>query len=67
SVAGVGTGVLAADSKKVAKYAINKMFKIKQIIIPGIKFKCAVFFRRFLTDALLAKITYKFQKKKNNS
>lgn len=67
SVAGVGTGVLAADSKKVAKYAINKMFKRKQIIIPGIKFKCAVFFSRFLPDAMLAKITYKFQKKKNNS
>ena len=66
-VAGVGSGVSASDSKKVAKYAVDMMFKRKQLIIPGFKFKCAVFFSRFLPDSVLAKITYKFQKKKNNS
>lgn len=65
SVAGVGNGVSAMDSKKVAKYAVDKMFKGKKLIVPGFKIKCAVFFSKFLPDALLAKITFNFQKKKN--
>ena len=66
NVAGVGSGVAAMKCKKVAEYAVNKMFKRKKLIIPGIKIKCAVFFSKFLSDGILAKITYKFQKKKNN-
>ena len=67
SVAGVGTGVSTADSKKVAEYAVKKMLKRKKLIVPGIKNKCAIFFSRFLPGVVLAKITHKFQKKKNNS
>ncbi len=65
TVAEVGTGVSAMSSKYVAKYAVNKMFKKKKVIISGFKFKCAVFFSRFLSDGILAKITHNFQKKKN--
>lgn len=66
SVADVGSGVSAMSSKYVAKYAADKMFKKKKVIIPGFKFKCTTFFSRFLPDSILAKITLKFQKKKNN-
>lgn len=66
SVANVGDGVGAMSSSFVAKYAVKKMFDKKNIIIPGIKFKCAVFFSRFIPDCMLAKITCNFQKKKNN-
>ncbi len=65
-VAKVGTGACAMNSKYVAKYAVDKMFKSKKVIIPGFKFKCAVFFSRFLPQSKLAKITLNFQKKKNN-
>lgn len=66
AVAAVGSGVSTMSSKYVAKYAVDKMFKRKKVIIPGIKFKCAVFFSRLLPDSFLAKITFNFQKKKNN-
>ena len=65
-VADVGSGVSAMSGKYVAKYAVNKMLKGKNVIIPGFKFKCAVFFSSLLPDSLLAKITLNFQKKKNN-
>lgn len=67
SVADVGSGVSAMPSKNVAKYAVDKMFNKNKIIIPGFKFKCSVFFSKFLPDSILAKITHNFQKKKNNS
>ena len=67
SVASVGSGVSAMPSKYVAKYAVDKMFARKKIIVPGFKFKCSIFFSRFLPDSILAKITHSFQKKKNNS
>ena len=66
AVANVGSGVNAMSSKYVASYGISKMFKRKRIIIPGLKFKCTVFFSRFLPDSILANITHNFQKKKNN-
>ncbi len=66
SVANTGDGVKGASSKYVAKYAVDKMFKKKNLIIPGFKFKIAVFFSRFLPDFLLAKITAFYQSKKKN-
>lgn len=65
SVAGVGTGVSLISAEYIAKYAIDKMFKRKNVIIPGFKFKCAVFFSKFVPDRILSKITLNFQKKKN--
>ena len=65
-VAGVKFGIKPLDSKYVAKYAIDKMFKKKMLIIPGTKMKLAKFFSRFVSDKKLLKMTYKIQKKKVN-
>ena len=67
TIANAGNGVTAMPSAYVAKYAVEKMFEHKTVIIPGIKFKCAVFFSKFIPESFLAKITFNFQKKKNNS
>ncbi len=63
-VAGVRFSVKPLSSEKVARYAVDKMFKKKLVIIPGFKMKCAKFFGRFLSDKKLMSITYKIQKKK---
>ena len=67
NVADVTFSVKGMDSKFVAKYAIDNMFKKKLIIIPGKKMKMAQFFSRFLSTKKQAKITYKIQKKKMKS
>lgn len=54
----------AASSEYVAKYAINKMFKNKLIIIPTIKMKLVIFASRFIPTKLLLKITYNIQDRK---
>ena len=66
NVAGVKFGVKALDSKYVAKYAIDQMFKNKMIIIPGFTLKLAKFFERFLSEKTLLRLAYKIQKKKAN-
>ena len=66
NVAGVKFGVKPLSSKYVAKYAIDKMFKEKLLIIPGFTMKCARFFGRFCPEKLLLKSTYNIQKKKVN-
>ena len=66
NVAGVKFGIKPLDSKYVAQYAIDKMFKKKMLIIPGTKMKLAKFFSRFVSDKKLLKMTYKIQKKKVN-
>jgi len=48
----------------VAKYAIDKMFKNKLIIIPGLTVKLGIFASRFIPTKLLLKISYNIQKKK---
>jgi len=48
----------------VARYAIDKMFKNKLVIIPGFKMKCAKFFGHFLSDKKLMFFAYRIQKKK---
>ena len=52
------------DPRYVARYAINKMFKNRLIIIPGFIVRCGLFFSRFLPTKLLLKISYNIQKKK---
>ena len=66
NVAGVHFGVKALNSDEVARYAIDKMFKKKVVIIPGFKMKLALFGRRFISRKLLRKITYDIQKSKKN-
>lgn len=63
-VAGVKFSIKPLTSEYVSKYAIQKMFKKKLIIIPGFKMKLAVFFSRFVSNKKLAKMVYKIQKKK---
>lgn len=50
--------------KYVARYAIDRMFRNKLIIIPGFKIKMGIFFSRFLSTKMLLKISYNIQKKK---
>lgn len=63
-IAGVKFSIKPLSSSFVAQYAIDKMFKKKLIIIPGLKMKLANFFERFLSTKLLCRITYRIQKKK---
>ncbi len=64
NVAGVHFSVKPMKSTVVAKYAIDKMFKNKMLIIPGFKMKCAKFFSRFVSDKFMLKTIYKIQEKK---
>lgn len=64
NVAGVSFSVKALESRDVANYAIEKMFKKKLIIIPGILMKLNYIFNRFVPIKLLLKITYKIQRSK---
>lgn len=66
NVAGVKFGVKPLKSSYVAKYAIDKLFEEKMLIIPGFKMKCAKFFGRFIPSKLLLKMAYQIQKKKIN-
>ena len=52
------------NSKKVAKYAVDKMFKKKLIIIPGLKMKLGLFLNRFIPWKLSLRIMYHFQERK---
>lgn len=64
NVAGVTFSVKPLQSSYVAKYAIDKMFNNKMLIIPGFKMKCAKFFSRFVSDKFMLKIIYNIQKSK---
>lgn len=66
NVAGVKFGVKPLKSTYVAKYAIDKMFKNKMLIIPGFTMKCAKFFGRFIPTKTMLNLAYKIQKKKIN-
>jgi hypothetical protein len=66
NVAGVHFSIKPLDSSYVAKYAIDKMFKKKMLIIPGFYMKCAKFFSRFVSEKSLLKVTYNIQEKKAN-
>lgn len=52
------------SAEYVAKYAIDKMFKKKLIIIPGTSVKLGMFFMNFLPTKTLLRITYKMQERK---
>ncbi len=56
--------IKALSSEFVSKYAIDKMFKNKLIIIPGIKMKLVYIFQRFIPTKLKLKITYNIQYRK---
>ena len=54
------------SSDYVAKYAIDKMFQHKMLIIPTFKMKAGLFFMRFLPYRTQLKIVYKIQYKKEH-
>ena len=56
--------IKALSSEYVAKYAIEKMFKNKLLIIPGLGIKFAYLFGRFVPNKLKLKITYNIQYRK---
>lgn len=54
----------SATPEYVAKYAVDKMFKNKLLIIPTIKMKMAIFLIRFVPTKLLLYITSNIQERK---
>lgn len=60
---GKASGIIL-ESRFVAEYAIKKMLKGKEVIIPGFVSKLAVFARHFVSDKFLAKAVYFVQSKK---
>lgn len=67
NIANVQFSMKSLSSEYVARYAIDKMFQNKLIIIPGIKMKFTIFFNRLVSNKLAIKIVYKFQKKKEKN
>ncbi len=67
NVANVQFSMKSLSSEYVARYAIDKMFQNKLIIIPGIKMKFTIFFNRLVSNKLAIRIVYKFQKKKEKN
>lgn len=63
-VAGTNFNIKSLESNYVAKYAIDRMFKNKLVIVPGFTIKLGCFFRRFVSDKMLLKISYNIQKNK---
>ena len=64
NVANVKFDIKSISSDYCAKYAIDKMFKNKLIIIPSFYMKAGIFFTRFIPTKMMAKIAYNIQNKK---
>lgn len=64
NVAGVKFAVKALSSEYVAKYAIDKTLKGKEIIIPGILIKILYFLNKLSPRAIASEIAYHSQKAK---
>lgn len=65
SVAKVRFTVGSLSAEYVAEYTVRKMFAKKRIIVPGLKMKLARIGSKISPSRLSAKMTMKFQKKKN--
>ena len=63
-VAGGSFNTKSAKSSYVSKYAIDKMFKNKLIIIPTLYMKLGIFFSKLAPTNLMLKIAYNIQNKK---
>ena len=61
NIAGGSFNTKSVSSQYVAKYAIDKMFKNKLIIIPTMSIKLAVFLTRIVPTKLLLRINYHIQ------
>lgn len=63
-VAKVQFALKGLNSYDVAEYAVKKMFKQKNIIVPGMTTKCGIILSKFLSMKMKTKISYKIQNKK---
>lgn len=66
-VANCSFSLKGIPAKYCAKYAIESMFKYKEVIVPTSKMKSAVFFSKFLPRKIIVDICGRQQKKKNGS
>ena len=64
--AGVDFRTKFVSSKYIAKYAIDKMFKGKKVIVPTFVVKLARVSTKLIPDKILAKSIYYIQKKRNS-
>ena len=64
-VAGGKFAIKGISSSYVAKYAVDKMFKNKLVIIPSLTVKLGIFFNRFLPYKWSLRIVSRIQQKKN--
>ncbi|MVB09707.1 short chain dehydrogenase [Caprobacter fermentans] len=64
SVADVRFSVKGLSSEYVARYAVQKMFARKTLIVPGFSMKAALFGERFLPESAVVRIAYHMQKRK---
>lgn len=62
--AGVNFSIKPLSSSYVARYAIDKMFKNKLVIVPGILNKVSVLVSRILPNELICEFVYTMQKEK---
>jgi hypothetical protein len=67
NVANVKFSLRGLSSEYVAKYAIDKMFKGKKIIIPGFSIKALAILSKFAPTNIVLYMTYKRQKAKEKS
>ena len=64
-VAKVKFAVNGISSEECAKTAIDGALKGKLVIIPGTMMKAGLFFRRFVPEKALLRLSYGFQRRKN--
>lgn len=64
NVAGVRFSLKGMDSDYVAKYAIDKMFGDKFIIVPGFTIKVLRLISKIVPDSILVRFVYKSQRRK---
>jgi uncharacterized protein len=64
SVANVKFSVKGLSGEFVARYAIDKMFARKVVIVPGAAMKTARFFERLLPEKAIVRAAYHMQKRK---
>ena len=64
SVAGVKFELSSLSSEYVAKYAINKVLKGKEVIVPGLLIKLTKFLNKILPSSIMIEAAYHTQKSK---
>lgn len=66
NVAGVRFALKGLSSEYVAKYAIDKMLKNKEVILPGFTIKLSKIASKIIPDPIVIETAYHVQKSKNN-